>query len=421
MPIPVDRREFLTGLTSGLASPRGRAGGMSRLADFGAKGDGKAFDSEAINLALQASARDGSIVQGTPGAIYRLNSVGTKSFVNPMGQKISKRYCIEIPDGAKVDFRNSTLLMDNNEDAIVVSNKNTHARGDRISIRNVTVDGSFGDRTTPMIWFHGTRSSTFEDIRVVNCNYTGCVFTSASDCKMDQIFATNIIGQAIMLGGVPAQNISRCQIGTLSASKIRKYRDPHQPGNPILIGGNDVEISRILADDCDAGIKISSGSNRMKIASIEFRKGGTQNSGIKIQGSPEHLCTEIAIRNAVSEDCFGSGIFIRHARDCVVTSYTGNNNGSGAKDADISISGERIRIQSATSQGYRHGALYVAPGSASVRFNTLDIRRAGAYAFKPAIDIVEGSVEIDDLTLPAGNQIRHSDKASARIARLRRT
>ncbi|MDR6624950.1 hypothetical protein [Caulobacter segnis] len=421
MPIPPDRREFLTALTSALVGSNNYVGGTARLADFGAKGDGKALDSEAINLALQASAKNGSTVLGTAGAIYRLNSVGTKFFVNPMGQKISKKYCIEVPDGASVDFRNSILLVDNNEDAIALSNKNTHALGDRISIRNVTVDGNFGDRTTPMIWFHGTTTSTFEDIGIKNCNYTGCVFTSVSDCKLDRIYATNITGQAIMLGGTPGQNISRCIIGKISASRIRKYRNPHQPGNPFLIGGIDVCISSITAEDCDAGIKISPGSNRVEIISAEFRRGNTQNSGIKIQGSPEHPCTRIKIHTVVSEDCFGSGIFIRHAHDCDMTSYTGINNGAGAKDADISISGEHIRIRSAISRGYRHGALYVAPASTSVHIGKLDIRRAGSNAFKPTIDIVEGSVEIDDLSIPRGNQIRHGSKASARIAHLRRT
>lgn len=92
-----------------------------------------------LNTALQYSADEGVILEADPGAIFLVSQTGTKDFVNPAGAVSSSHaYAVEIPDGARINWRGASLKCAAADNLVVLSNENTQAT----ATGTATLDGT---------------------------------------------------------------------------------------------------------------------------------------------------------------------------------------------------------------------------------------------------------------------------------------
>lgn len=316
--------------------------------NFGAIGDGVTDDTAAINAAAAYSAANDVQVKSLLGKSGRflVSTQGNKTFRGGTGGTYSAGNCIDVPSGASLDFNGATIVAVSGSTATLMSNSNPLVLTDEVDIRNVKFDGNNIVPAGGLVTFIGCTNSRFVGFEVFNVQRGGLEFYALSNSVIDDIYAHDITGQAIFLGGNTTYQLLRCTVGTLRAERINTYGTVNQPGNPFLIGAKECTFGLLKGRNCAGGIKFAPNCTDLNVGACEFDglvlSGETDynsaNSGTKLQGdvSTDGGCTRLTISRIVSRRCAGSGLYIFDAFGCSIGIYNGYLNGTLGADADVS-------------------------------------------------------------------------------------
>ena len=159
--------------------------------------------------------------------------------------------------------------------------------------------------------------------------------------------------------------------------------------------------SGVEGENCGGGIKIQDETLSCTFEFLRFEGGanGTANSGIKVQGRPDYIASDITIKKIVSANATsGSGLFTYACRNVTIGSYTGVNCGKLGAIPDCDLRGTSVSIGSISSTQAGHSAIVVSDDKITrtdINIEKIDVRNPNGRAVQ--VSAASGFVRIGEL------------------------
>src|SRR3990167_1205533 len=370
---------------------------------FGAVGDGISDDTAALNAALASSATTNRVLVADPQAIYRVSQSGTKTFTTGTGSTFVAPFCIQIPTGSRVNWRNASLKVAPSFNGVVLSNVNTSIAGDKVEIIDAVIDGGGvgvgANRGFPSVILWGLSNSTVLGLRVTETSYIAASIAFCSNSIFDLLSVDKIRGQGIMLGNGLSDLNSDCKFGTLIAENVSDFGTFSQPGNGFCLGLVRSSIERIVTRNCSGGIKYLKGCDDVHTVYAEFdgtvlgdeSNNAAANSGVKVQGDDVTAkAGRVTFDKIVSRFCAGSGLYVRFAKRVKIVDYNGYKNARLGLNDDVDLAEfEDLEIASISSENAGLGGVTITTNGSQYKFGRVtvrdfgDVTPANSFGFTP--------------------------------------
>lgn len=383
--------------------------------DFGAKGDGIADDTAAIQRGLNYA---GEVSPDPPGRTYLVYKTGTKqmAFENVL---VNVDYSLQIPSNANVSWLGSTVKLANQQNCVaLVSAGIGTAQTSGFIWAGGTIDLN-GDNQTPAstasimpnFYFAYCDEITQENITLLNgVHYMG-FYSLITRSYINNIRMSKCLGEGLALG-FEFGEAKNCFVSNIYAELLAGTLDPfNRPGNPMVIVSEDCVFNNLSSRNCAGAFKIQHNTGSTTMSNIVFDGTvapgevdyATNNSGLKVQGQPSitPYVRQLVISGLVCINCGAEGLkFIDQSQDTIVNGFVGVGNGRRLSGSpDIRLSGSRNTITSAVSVDFKDTVnVSVPPPGSGVSIGTLKVSNtAGTAVFNSADgNFVLGELYIED-------------------------
>lgn len=376
--------------------------------DYGAIGDGVAFDTEAILAAIaDCSAAGGGIVNCRRDGIYLVTLTGTKSVRNPSGSTGTLAYCIDIPSNVTLDLNGATLKLGAAAgDTCLIVNQiiNGDATDHDVGVTNGTLDGNSVQYTAAsLVQITGVARPTLYNLKLSNGTRVGVQAYGNTDGYYDRLFADSYAGNPFQFGQPfsgsteDGATFGRIIARNTTADAINAF---NFPGNVFLGVVPNCTIDTLVGKSCAAAVKVyGSQCTDVVIGKVLFENGTSSNCGVKVQTT----CQRVSFGQIVCVGGSGTGFF--SDTDCVdisIGSYIGNGNGTAGTSPDLWIDGTRFSVGTAHVRNAGAQGATVRATAVDARIGTLIAVNAGqitgaASGSSIGLSTLAGSCTVDDL------------------------
>lgn len=409
------QKVYDTSASGGQAVEFGSASTNGSITIPAISGDSTLVINQALAAAAQQRKTSGAqivTVLAAPSSLYQVSPYQSFSVLNPSGGSGYHKACIVIPAGVVLDMRGSTLQLQGNSEASLVTNSNLTGQGTRdadMGLRNAILDGRNVNFTSASLMqlAYVDRLSLL-NIKIINGSYQGGWVYACTASTFDMLDADNFKGQPWTLGsplstGYGQNQIYNSTFGKLGATNIRMINNASQPGNSYDMVLSDCSISSITATNCDAGIKLQWPGKNIQVGTVITNHCGTAygNSGLKLQGDAiGGPLTGVTVDSITASNQTGPGLYMQDTVDCSVQNYVGSNNAINGNTSDVWIGGTRDHIGTISSTSSGGNGLYIRSNAVSYQVKKIVIVNPGGVVGsvnKAAVNISGGSGTIDSV------------------------
>lgn len=367
-----------------------RTSGRARTLTLSAPSGGD--DTPAIQSALNAVADlGGGRVLLAYNSRYLLRASGLVNVLLPSGSTEGQAFGLRLPASVFLDLNSSTLVLDNgttNYHGIINGQPDDASQPDYdLGLGNGIIDANnviqVGCQT---ITLAHVRGACLQNLEVINWQRCAVATWNGSTSRYHNVTANQGSGNGFMLGQPQPGMGERAGVwGALSAASTSPWvNNPfNYPGNPMYLAASGTNIESLTSSYCSAGVKIGSPSKGLKIGRVGIQHNSTSNSGLKLQGTPTDVVSDVTIANVNSGYCAGSGLLVdSNCSNITIGCYTGRNNAQLYDVPDVWLAGASTRINSLTSSGAGRGGVLVRDNAVDYSLDKVVIENCGRISGK---------------------------------------
>jgi len=319
--------------------------------DFGAVGDGRTDDTDAISDAIRAAGVRGGAVRFAGGKTYIVSRSGTQA-----RNGVIWPFCLAIPNRVTLDLAGATIRQAAGQNACVIVNAPWDGMRSRdIAVVNGTIDvNGTNQKFRDGIEQAALGFSAIDRLRISGISVRDAVqyagrFLACDDADFLNLLCLRSLGDGWSFGIASAgQELLNSRVDFIRAFDCAgRVNRPLQQGNGIILTAKRSQVGTLIQINCGGGIKVQDTSEEVEIGSVYVEGGryGTENSGFKIQGGSAGTPNRIRAEIVSASENEGSGLFLHGCRDVSITSYLGLRNAKlGAHAHDVVIGGESSTV-----------------------------------------------------------------------------